>query len=155
MDAVLIKPIRRSELLAAVSYARQQPQDTETDRGAGSTPPPAGADVVCCAATLERLDGDEELFREMARVFIGSATTHQQQLGRALRQRDAAELARAAHRLKGSVGNFAADRVYAAVRLLEQQASAPDWDLLPAQVEHVQRLLDDMTNRLRQYTRTD
>jgi HPt (histidine-containing phosphotransfer) domain-containing protein len=43
-------------------------------------------------------------------------------------QRDAAKLERAAHTLKGSVGNFAAHEAFEAARRLEQDGRRQDWD---------------------------
>src|SRR5262249_35531061 len=70
------------------------------------------------AAVLARVDGDEELLREVVALFLEDYPRVLAEVRDAIARGDAALLQRAAHTLKGSVGNFdAADCQEAALTL--------------------------------------
>ncbi len=71
------------------------------------------------AVALERLGGDEELLREVARLFLDEYPALLVEIREAVAARDADGLQRAAHSLKGSVSNFGADAAYNAAFVLE------------------------------------
>jgi HPt (histidine-containing phosphotransfer) domain-containing protein len=71
------------------------------------------------AAALDRVGGDAGLLREIARLFLGQAPELLEQIRAAAAGQDAERLYRAAHTLKGSIGNFAADSAFAAAREVE------------------------------------
>jgi len=71
------------------------------------------------AVALERLGGDEELLREVARLFLDEYPALMVEIREAVAARDAKALERAAHTLKGSVSNFGADAAYNAAFVLE------------------------------------
>ena len=62
------------------------------------------------AELLARFDGDAELLRELAGIFLQECPKMLNDLREALRAADPKAVARAAHTLKGSVGNFAMPR---------------------------------------------
>jgi HPt (histidine-containing phosphotransfer) domain-containing protein len=61
---------------------------------------------------MERVDGDIELLMEIVELFIKDYSKLMSNIKNAITQKDSRALARSAHTLKGSVGNFAADFVY-------------------------------------------
>jgi len=69
---------------------------------------------------LERLGGDEELLREIARLFLDDYPKLMSELREAVESGDARRIERSAHSIKGSVANFAADPVCEAAFALEQ-----------------------------------
>ncbi|MEW6248578.1 MAG: Hpt domain-containing protein [Nitrospirota bacterium] len=74
------------------------------------------------AKALAGVDGDRELLMELASVFITQAEADLETLRRAWFQQDADATAKAAHRLKGAVLQFAAARAHGACRRLEEAA---------------------------------
>lgn len=68
---------------------------------------------------LQNADGDEELLIELAGVFIDECPEMMRQLRVAIDSRDAPELHRAAHSLKGSAHIFAAPAATEAALRLE------------------------------------
>ena len=80
------------------------------------------------AAALERMDGDVELMKELAGLFLGEWPQRMEEIGQAITQRDPARLQRAAHTLKGSVGNFAALQAFETAQRLEHDGQKLDWD---------------------------
>jgi HPt (histidine-containing phosphotransfer) domain-containing protein len=69
---------------------------------------------------LARVDGDHELLREMAELFLEESPRFVSEMQTALKNNDTQTLTYAAHTLKGSVGNFAAPEAADAARQLEQ-----------------------------------
>ncbi|MBM3784230.1 MAG: Hpt domain-containing protein [Acidobacteria bacterium] len=77
-----------------------------------------------CAVALDRLGGDEELLREVAKLFLEEYPSLMSEIRNAAICRDASALERAAHSMKGSVSNFGAEGVYRAAAALEQLGRA-------------------------------
>lgn len=76
--------------------------------------------------TLTRLDGDEFLLGEIARIFITTAPDEVGVLTEALGSGDVKRVYEQAHSLKGSVGAFEAPEVFKAVVELERRAKDGD-----------------------------
>lgn len=93
------------------------------------------------AVALERLGGDEELLREVARLFLEEYPGLLLEIREAVAARDADALQRAAHSLKGSVSNFGADAAYNAAFVLEMMGRTRD-------LEHVERGLAELDEAL-------
>jgi two-component system sensor histidine kinase/response regulator len=68
---------------------------------------------------LGRVGGDEELLQEVAGIFLDEYTETLDQIRKAAESHDSNALERAAHSLKGSVGNFGANAAFEAARRLE------------------------------------
>jgi len=71
-------------------------------------------------SALDRVGGDEELLREIARLFLGEYPKDLAEIHRAIEVGNAQDLERAAHSLKGAVANFSADQTRDAAFRLEQ-----------------------------------
>ena len=63
-------------------------------------------------AALSRVGDDEEILREIARIFVDSYLDQLAEVRQAIEANDAPALHRAAHSLKGSVGNFGAEAAF-------------------------------------------
>jgi CheY-like chemotaxis protein len=113
MDGYLSKPVKREELIDAIERHRYESPAPEKDRLARKQP---GLDR---AAVLARLDGDEELLAELAGLFIQESPKRLSAIQQAIEQDDAQGLERAAHALKGSVGNFVIPTAVKAAQTLE------------------------------------
>lgn len=68
---------------------------------------------------LERVGGDEELLREIARLFLDECPRLMGHIREAIDAGDTRRLEREAHSLKGSVANFGAEPVVQAALALE------------------------------------
>jgi two-component system sensor histidine kinase/response regulator len=69
---------------------------------------PETAPLLDRSAALERIGGDEELLREIARLFLSEYPLLIQEIRLAIENGDTEALERSAHSLKGSVANFEA-----------------------------------------------
>lgn len=79
-------------------------------------------DIFDPSAALEQVGGDEELLYEMVELFIKTYHEDISQIEAAMREMDMEKLRRAAHRIKGSVGNFGRKRAFQAACALERCA---------------------------------
>jgi HPt (histidine-containing phosphotransfer) domain-containing protein len=115
MDGYVSKPIRSLALAKAIS-------EVMSLRRAGKEPARIGnqADgAINEAALLEGVDGNRRLLRELVKLFLADYPLHLAQIRDALRDGDAETLEKAAHTLKGAIGNFAAEKAVAAAQLME------------------------------------
>lgn len=94
-----------------------------------------------CAVALERLGGDEELLREVARLFLDEYPMLMNEIRSAAAARDASALERAAHSMKGSVSNFGTERVYDAAYALERMGRAGDLSTAGECIEQLETAL--------------
>ena len=143
MDDYMTKPVRADELAGTVErYAmtNSRPLDAAPAPAVPPAEPPAAlpaelpaappaaspavgphrADVSFnLAEALQRVDGDMELLAEIAGIFLADAPGMLAEVAAAVAGRDGAELARTAHRLKGSILTFSAPAAAAAALALE------------------------------------
>jgi PAS domain S-box-containing protein len=115
MDGYTSKPIRIGELGQAIAQLVSPSKPAE-----GNLPEETRKDVVIDgAALLAGVDGNRRLLRELVRLFLADCPRRLAEIKEAIRRGDAGALGRAAHILKGSVGNFAAKNAFAAAQRLE------------------------------------
>jgi CheY-like chemotaxis protein len=98
IDETLIKPIARERLYRMV-------ESLASDTAAIIEPPP---ELAGRAAFLEGLGNDTSLARRLVDLFLQDSGRLLDDISRAIHDRDAERLRRAAHTLKGSVSNFPA-----------------------------------------------
>lgn len=98
IDEALIKPIGRERLFRMV-------ESLATDAEPAVLPPP---ELAGRAAFLEGLGHDSGLARRLIDRFLEDSARLVDEISRAITERDAERLRRAAHTLKGSVSNFPA-----------------------------------------------
>jgi CheY-like chemotaxis protein len=101
MDAYITKPINPLDLVATIRAA--WPAEAELP----SIPENLIEQGPSSAELLARFDGDNELFKELAGIFLQECPGLLGGIREAMRAGDAKLLERMAHTLKGSVGNFA------------------------------------------------
>jgi two-component system, sensor histidine kinase and response regulator len=112
MDSYVTKPIRIGDLEKAIAGLF----GGVTAKKAGE--PRAGA-VVDYAALLAGVGGDQRILRDVARLFLMDCPRQLGEIKAAIRRKNAGELSRAAHTLKGAIGNFTTEKAYQAVKELE------------------------------------
>jgi len=121
MDGYVSKPIKAEELFTVIERFASGLQDKKKERPSLSSrsnnPPPK--DVFDMPKALEVVNGDRELFKEIATLFLENLPDNIAQIRGAIAKSDADALDRAAHSLKGSVGNFGAKRAFEAAHRLE------------------------------------
>jgi PAS domain S-box-containing protein len=110
MDAYIAKPVRAGELFATL--ARLLPPPAEAGDGARPNGAPANGQPkgpVCdMQLALERVEGNTELLHRMVQRFGKQSDKLLAEIRASVERGDGAALELAAHKLKGSVGNFGA-----------------------------------------------
>ena len=120
MDDYVSKPIKPKALFDAITTVMQgkkkerihDPEDLYTSPDA-----PIHFDMK---RAMETVLDDPEIFREITSIFIQELPDTLATIKQAIHAEDGDALERAAHNLKGSVGNFGADTAYAAALTLEE-----------------------------------
>ena len=122
MDGYASKPIHLKELRDVID---QMAQSTQSTREPGPTTS-AEADVLDEAALLAGIEGNRKLLREIVRLFLTDYPKRLAEIKQAIGCGDGGAVARAAHTLKGSAGNFAAQKAFAAAQIMESVGRTED-----------------------------
>jgi len=102
-------------------------------------------------AALESTGGDRGLLQELIGIFLAEAPVWMRDLEGALRRRDAAEVHRIAHTIKGAVDSCGAARAYDAAMLLERMARDGELEGAPAAFATLDRELVRLRPELAAY----
>jgi PAS domain S-box-containing protein len=159
MDGYLSKPIqpqdlrdllRKYEALPAQTMEVSRPQEQEEYRPLGDEGEPVDRDTL-----LDRLGGDSQLLNELIQIYLSQSPSLLAAARRALQEKNARELAQAAHTIKGSAGNFLARATVETADRLEAFAKARDFsrarETMSALGREMERL-DQALNALRGVT---
>jgi two-component system sensor histidine kinase/response regulator len=120
MDGYIAKPFRPHDLVELIG--RLFPvacPGAESTAGESTTETIVASEILDKAALLARVDGDKQLLAQIIEIFLEECPKQVREIRDAVAARDAPSLARLAHKLKGSVGNFAAQRAFEAALRLE------------------------------------
>jgi signal transduction histidine kinase/CheY-like chemotaxis protein len=141
MDGYISKPISPAKLHAEIERFTR-PQEL-TPRVA---PSPSAEDSLDWQAALANLEGDNNLLRELALLFLDDLPQQMEALHHAVDNGRSHDLERLAHRLKGSVGNFAAKPAFDTASRLEEFARQEDSQQIP----QAMNVLEDEIQRVRE-----
>jgi CheY-like chemotaxis protein/anti-sigma regulatory factor (Ser/Thr protein kinase) len=118
MDGYITKPVRFSDIeqtLAGLARTTVPPPK-----------PPAKADCWNKTEALDRIGGDEELLRDLCRIFLEESPKLMQKLQQAVAAGDSDGVMRAAHSLKGESSYLGAGGTSQAARQLEEMGRTQD-----------------------------
>jgi two-component system sensor histidine kinase/response regulator len=154
MDGYVSKPIQVEELIKAV-------EDLGGNSAATGKAGDYSNEVLDREVALARVDGDESLLADLAKLFCEESPKLLSAVQDAVARRDAAALKRAAHSLKGSMSTFAARDATEATLRLEELAHSGElanaegaYALLAAQVERLKRALESLGSGSRRFSET-
>lgn len=99
---------------------------------------------------IDRVDGDREVFLELAQLFIDQAPQELMAIRNSLAQHSPQEAAMAAHKLKGSVLQFCATTPYECLACLEKRAKAGEFELARSMYDAVDRQVHSLVDALRE-----
>lgn len=117
MDAYVAKPVSRKDVEEALQiFFPQMAPSPDTN----VAPTPVPKTIWDRAKTLERLDGDENLLREVIHIFLEETPNLLAELHRGLADRNSEAVERTAHSLKGELGYLGLTTASERARDLEQ-----------------------------------
>jgi len=123
MDDYISKPIKAEELFKVIEkLANGLGDKTKKEENSSAVlkkSEPIPKDIFDLSKALEVVDGDMELFKEIADLFQKNLPDNIAQIREGIAKGDANALEQAAHSLKGSVGNFGAKRAFDAAYRVE------------------------------------
>jgi PAS domain S-box-containing protein len=115
MDAYISKPIEREVLFETIDRLTGYSSEGKLRDASARISDP----VFDAAAVLDSLEGDSELLREIAAIFLAQAPKHMEKIREAVSKPDLKVLELAAHALKGAAANLLAQGVVEAASKLE------------------------------------
>jgi HPt (histidine-containing phosphotransfer) domain-containing protein len=115
MDAYISKPIEREVLFETIDRLTGYSSEGKLRDASARISDP----VFDAAAVLDSLEGDSELLREIAAIFLAQAPKHMEKIREAVSKPDLKVLELAAHALKGAAANLLAQGVVEATSKLE------------------------------------
>jgi signal transduction histidine kinase/CheY-like chemotaxis protein len=116
MDGYVSKPISVEELDRAIGEV----VGTRGPHRAAQQACEARAQAFDRETALGNLGGSEELLHELIDIFLQDCPAQMEAIRAAVHSADGAEIRRAAHALKGAVGNFTQGEAYSALAELEE-----------------------------------
>ncbi|MEW6672770.1 MAG: response regulator [Thermodesulfobacteriota bacterium] len=151
MDGYISKPIKARELFDVTEKImnRSAGADEQELSQLQETVKPQSPEIFDLAAALEVVVGNRELFGEIAKLFIDSLPGYLAEIKNGIQKGDGRAVERAAHSLKGSVGNFGARRSYEAALKLEKLGEQANFNEIPAAVTLLEEELGLLINQLK------
>jgi two-component system sensor histidine kinase/response regulator len=151
MDLYLTKPIRTSDLLAALD----QVESLKVTPGAkANTSMHQAARHIDLASALDRLDGDRGLFDQVAVLFRSECLTLIAAIRCAFTEHDSRKVQSGARTLKGSSASLGASALSQAAEGLEKLARIDDMDNAQMQMKVVEREVEGLMAELETMSRS-
>ena len=127
MDAYVSKPVRPEELFSAIdAITGSRAPTAPSPEAPAPAPDQKKVGSVDCSVLLAGFGGRGDLVKKVIDVFLIDAPVMLARLNQAARTSNAADLAAAAHAIKGSAGLFSQGEAYDAARALELRARGGD-----------------------------
>jgi DNA-binding response OmpR family regulator len=124
MDDYLSKPIQPKELIEVIERQLKGVRLAETDTAPnGQAEQP---EIFDRRVLLERLDGDEEILKEIIVTFLDDAPNQIRELKKALEEKNSSRVERQAHLLKGAALNIGGNGFQMAAREMEEAGREGD-----------------------------
>ncbi len=157
MDGYIGKPVQISELHKTIEETMRQTHQSE-DPNCTDDNPKGEAGVFDFEAAMTQVDGDEELLLDITAVFLETCQDQLTELQEALNAGDGEALSRAAHSMKGSVGNFGAKSAFDICLKLETMGRNDDladaWNVYSELEGQIRQLSTELEGLLEKETVT-
>jgi two-component system, sensor histidine kinase and response regulator len=152
MDAYLSKPVRADELFVTIEGLLASSEKAVGSAGAnGAAAREKQQPAFDEAAFLARMDGSYEVCAQIAEAFFGEGPKLIERLKEELRKKDAAQIARAAHALKGAIANFTDGQAFQSAVRLEQAARESDLRVAAEGLPRLEREVAELVEELRAF----
>lgn len=138
-DDYVSKPLQPAELFSAIERCCP-------DGGAAATA--TARESVSESEVLERCQGDRKLLAEIIELFDSGSQSLLREMALGLEQGDSSQVARVAHSLRGSIGNFGKGRAYYAVEKLGEDVGRNDFPSARARFPSVEVAIEQLKEAL-------
>ena len=151
MDEYVSKPIKPAGLYSVIDkVARKSQSEKEKKR----TQPLQGSKIFSqktfdLSGTMETVLGNEDLFREIAGMFIETCPDYIAGIKIAIAGNDAGILEREAHSLKGAVGNFGAKEAYEVAHRLEKLGEEGEMATAAGELSNLESALNELASEMK------
>lgn len=149
MDDYISKPVNPKELAEAIE--RIFSTENTPNQGQQTSPPDRAKKIFDRETLLQRLDGDEELLKEIVEVFLQDTPSRIQSLKDAMSKNDTENIRREAHSLKGAAGSVGAVALQELAAELEALAKSnkPDFARSQKLVQKIENSFKKFENIIR------
>jgi two-component system, sensor histidine kinase and response regulator len=110
-------------------------------------------DYINKKALSERLDGDFDLFKELAQLFLSDSPKLISAIEEAINNKNTEKIGKSSHTIKGAVANFSAEKAFNAALELEKIGKNRELDKvdgafkkLSTEIENMRKALELMIN---------
>ncbi|MCJ7545088.1 MAG: response regulator [Phycisphaerae bacterium] len=142
MDGYVAKPIRPQVLFEVIQEVRRKALPRLRNPVGLPEQEAPTTDVLDLASALARVDGDTDLLREIAELFLETCPGLLDQLHAAADARNMEAVAQLAHTLKGAVSNFSAHGAFEAAASLHAAAIQNNLPAIAPGLAHLEGQLD-------------
>ncbi|MBI5251033.1 MAG: response regulator [Desulfomonile tiedjei] len=144
MDGYISKPITAQELYETIEHVMGS-----LEKDSRQLPIPAKvAQVLDKTVILDRVGGDVDLLGEIISLFLEDSPRLLAEIREAFQHRKPALMEKAAHTLKGSVSNFAAESAVQAALRVEGIGRSSDLTEAPQAIMHLEREMERVREEL-------
>lgn len=138
MNGYVSKPVSMADLDRAILELLPGSARSGKVGGAGRSRPAGSVKTIDERELLAGLGGDRQLLADMLRFFVDDSKRLMSRLTAAVRNADAAELADAAHAMKGSIANVSRSSAYLSSGELEKLGRSGDVSSAPQTLEKLE-----------------
>jgi CheY-like chemotaxis protein len=151
LEEPIILPPEPSESTSSLPNNEPGPGPTTSGTVIPFVPSPAAplrARRLDRQAILARVEGDTDLLKEVTNLFLEDAPRLMAEIKCSVEQKDAQALARTAHALKGSIGNFGAAAAFDATLQLETMGRRNELEGASEMFERLQKEINEVLPEL-------
>ncbi len=106
-------------------------------------------DYIDIKALSERLDGDFDLFKELAALYISDSPRLLSFIEEAIKNKNGEKIGKSSHTMKGAVSNFSAERAFNASLALEKIGKNNEFEKVEAAFKNLSREIEEMREALK------
>jgi CheY-like chemotaxis protein len=139
MDDYVAKPINSTQLFEIIDSVRRPDH-----RPTSGVEPPSSQEVLDESTVRARFEGEPELLREVVNLYLEDCPNLINGIREAVERGDARALERAAHKLKGTVANFAARAAYDAALRMEVMGRAGHLEQAAEALQGLESTLEEL-----------
>ena len=150
MDDYVSKPIKPETLFSVIDKVARKPKSekeqkrTQLSQGSKTFSPK----TFDLSGAMETVLGNEDLFREIAGMFIETCPDYIARIKEGIAGNDGGVLEREAHSLKGAVGNFGAKEAYAVAHRLEKLGEEGEMATAAGELSNLENALNGLASEM-------